>query len=78
MVTSRWAGAFVSCSPIGQRKHSKPFFGAGLQSEAMEAPPTSVLSTHAREEGRWWQERRRDVVLVAVVEDGVVVVKKTN
>ena len=50
-----------------------PFFGAGLRSEAMEAPPTSVLSTHVHEEGRWWQERRRDVVvIVAVVEDVVV------
>ena len=44
-----------------------PFVGAGLRSEAMEAPPTSVLGMHAREEGRWLQEQRRDVVVVVDV-----------
>ena len=69
VLASHWLGRACDAriSLIGQRKHSVPFFGAGLRSEAMEAPPTSVLGTHAREEGRWWQERRRDVVVVVDV-----------
>ena len=61
VLASHWLGHVCDARPwlIGQRKHSMPFFGAGLRSEAMEAPPTSVLGTHAREEGRWWQERGR-------------------
>ena len=66
VLASHWLGRACDARPslIGQRKHSMPFFGAGLRSEAMEAPPTSVLGTHAREEGRWWQERRRDVIVI--------------
>ena len=47
-LASHWLGRACDARPwlIGQRKHSMPFFGAGLRSEAMEAPPTSVLGTH--------------------------------
>ena len=55
VLASHWLWRACDAHPwlIGQRKHSMPFFGAGLRSEAMEAPPTSVLGTHVREEGRW-------------------------
>ena len=66
VLASHWLGHVCDARPslIGQRKHSMRFFGVGLRSEAMEAPPTSVLGMHAREEGRWWQERRRMLLLL--------------
>ena len=69
VLASHWLGHARDARPslIGQRKHSMPFFGAGLRSEAMEAPPTSVLGTHAHEEGRWWQERRRMLLLLLLL-----------
>ena len=68
ILASHWLGRACDARPslIGQRKHSMPFFGAGLRFEEMEAPPTSVLSTHAREDGRWWQERRRMLLLLDI------------
>ena len=49
VLASHWLGYACDARPwlIGQRKHSMPFFGAGLRSEVMEAPPTPVLDACA-------------------------------